>query len=1353
MNSKNPHLIKSYNQLPELSQLVVNLFVIKFSGVIKYDVLRYLQGKIDAKITQKEYQNILNVLVQKELAVLSATGYDVAFGLKIELFPKLIKEVRYIKLLKIIQLEHNPFNFIPTTEYIRDFLSGYYLEEGKFSRDAHNRLISKSLEAAPLISEMLQYQEYDPVFMKWPVLLYEMLEHIQLLQVLYNQDFIGTINFFERNPCFEGLFDQVSIIKAEILFQSGKIREADKLIENLNNTASLLLKSQIELFKGHHELSVICYEKAQTTDKDGAKMSKIDFNLYYEFLYWLNFALNPKSANQKKIDVAINKKSKSKFSDDHFLLPLLFFLKKDSAQAEAKFRQINTASCFATNNFKSVFYLILSYIIYGELNSGFQTLAQNTGFKLYGAKRWLLLRELNFIIEKSEYNIEMFRVPKDIDLGAAACLMSRFRIPEKWEQLLDGLLNLTGGKVEGRKKEAASTRVCYSVNMDQGYIQPVIQTVNAKGEWTSGRNIALKRFKDQQVDGMTEQDRRVAAFITDYSGYYGPNEYHMDFNKAIAELCGHPYLFLNSNPSVSVQLVKAQPEISTENGKFGIKLKTNIQTTDQRQILVKETQTRYKLIHLSAQQHAIIRMINQGITIPEKGKSKLIETVSGLSGVMTVHSDFAEENAEVKAIEADSRIRIQIVPIGDGLKAQMFVKPLGTEPPYVKPGRGGKVVYGMVDKERCQAVRDLKAENANAVKLTNAVSAFIDADLIEDAELFSDPYDCFNLLEILNANQDIAIVEWPEGEHFRMKKSASFANLSLRIKGKSQWFELDGELTIDEGTVLTLKELLSLNRKSKGRFIELKKDEFLALSEELKKHLDELESYSTIDKNGVTVNRFASHALEEITARAGSFKTDKSWKEFQKRIKSNISDDVQVPATLDAELRTYQEEGFRWMARLKTWDAGACLADDMGLGKTVQAIAMMLHLAENGPIMVVCPASVVPNWGSELQKFAPSLNIVNLKSGSRENSFSSLAAFDVMVITYGLLQSEEKRISEITWAMAVLDEAHAIKNTQTKSSKAAMNIQAGFKLALTGTPIQNHLGELWNLFNFCNPGLLGTLAQFTDRYVKTEIPAQKNHLKKLITPFILRRTKNKVLDELPPKTEITHSVTLSEKELAFYEALRREAINIIENCDGKSGQQHLQALAEITKLRLACCNTALVNKEIQLPSAKLEAFFEIVEELRANKHRALVFSQFIGHLAIVRKELDKQGISYQYLDGSTSIPDRQLAVKAFQSGKGELFLISLKAGGLGLNLTAADYVLHLDPWWNPAIEDQASDRAHRIGQLRPVTIYRLVAKNTIEEKILKLHSTKRDLAGSLLDGTDQSARLSTADLLNLLKEV
>lgn len=1352
MELNSNQLLKSYQSLPKLSQKVINVLVIKYSGLSHYSTPGYFQERIEFNTTQREYLKILKDLTHKELVIRSVNSYDVPFLLKAELFPKLAKEKEYAKLFDDIQKEYYPFGNNPITGYIRNFLYGYFFRENTYSRDATNQLISKAYEAAPLIVKLLHYPEYDPVFIQSPVLLYELLENISLYNVMQFQDANPVEQFFDRNPAFEGLFNQVAIQKAEMLFQLGKIVEANKIIGTLYNTPSLLLKSKIELFCGNFELSVVCYEKAQITDRDGSKMSKMEFNLYHEFLYWLNFVFIPRSINHKKLESAINKKTKSKNSNDYLFLPLLYYLKNDIAMAEASFKQINPASCFSTINIISVYYLLLSYVIHGKISPDLHSLIHTAANRLSICQQWLFLQDINFIIEKSGLKLAIFPIPADPDDKGHSALMGRLTIPEKWEQMLDGLLSITSKKSETPNKEMSTARVCYFVNMEKSILQPVSQSMNAKGVWSSGRNIALKRFKDQQVEGMTEQDRKVAATITYHASYYGATEYDLDFDKAIAELCGHPYLFLFSNPSVSVELIKAQPEIITEKGKHGILLKTNINASDQRTVLVKETQTRYKLISLSSEQLAIIRIINQGVTIPEKGKAKLIQTVSGLSSLMTVHSDFVEENEALQSIEADSRIRIQIVPIGDGLKVQMYVKPLGIEPPYLKPGSGGKVVYGLVEGKRCQAVRNMKAENDNANQLINALSSFIDVDLIEEAEHFSDPYQCLSLLEILNDHQDIAVVEWPEGEHFKMKKSASFANLNLRIKGKGQWFELDGELTVDEATVLSLKELLILNRRSKGRFLELKKDEFLALTEELKKHLNELESYSIIDKSGLTINRFASHALEEITTKAGSFKTDKTWKEFQKQMKANTAIEVPVPATLDAELRPYQEEGFRWMTRLKAWNAGACLADDMGLGKTVQAIAMMLHLAENGPILVVCPASVVPNWGSELQKFAPTLNIVNLKAGNREDVFAALSAFDVLVITYGLLQSETERVSKINWAMAVLDEAHAIKNTQTKSSKAAMNIQADFKLALTGTPIQNHLGELWNLFNFCNPGLLGTLPQFTDRYVKSELPAQKNHLKKLITPFILRRTKNKVLDELPPKTEITHTVVLSEKEMAFYETLRREAIETLENTGGPNGQQHLQALAEITKLRLACCNTLLVNKDIHLPSAKLEAFFEILEELRANKHRALVFSQFVMHLSIVRAELDKQGISYQYLDGSTSIPDRQEAVKAFQAGKGELFLISLKAGGLGLNLTAADYVLHLDPWWNPAIEDQASDRAHRIGQLRPVTIYRLVAKNTIEEKILKLHSTKRDLADSLLDGTDQSARLSTADLLNLLRE-
>jgi SNF2 family DNA or RNA helicase len=319
-----------------------------------------------------------------------------------------------------------------------------------------------------------------------------------------------------------------------------------------------------------------------------------------------------------------------------------------------------------------------------------------------------------------------------------------------------------------------------------------------------------------------------------------------------------------------------------------------------------------------------------------------------------------------------------------------------------------------------------------------------------------------------------------------------------------------------------------------------------------------------------------------------------------------------------------------------------------------------------------------------------------------------------------------------------------------------MHLQGQFKLLTTGTPIENHLAELWNLFRFINPGLLGSLESFNQRFA---IPIERyqdrqarNKLKKLIQPFLLRRTKNQVLEQLPSRTEIALHVDLSQAEMAFYEALRQQALSKLTALDAPSGQKHLQILAEIMKLRRACCHTRLVMPDSQLPSAKLQVFGEVLDELLDNKHKALVFSQFVDHLRLIRDYLDEHGIHYQYLDGSTPTGQRKKRVDAFQAGAGDVFLISLKAGGTGLNLTAADYVIHMDPWWNPAVEDQASDRVHRIGQQRPVTIYRLVAKDTIEEKIVDLHQHKRDLADSLLEGADLTGKMSADELLRLLSE-
>lgn len=440
------------------------------------------------------------------------------------------------------------------------------------------------------------------------------------------------------------------------------------------------------------------------------------------------------------------------------------------------------------------------------------------------------------------------------------------------------------------------------------------------------------------------------------------------------------------------------------------------------------------------------------------------------------------------------------------------------------------------------------------------------------------------------------------------------------------------------------------------------------------------------------------------------------------------------------------------------WGVGACLADDMGLGKTLQALAVILERAHQGPTLIVAPASVCQNWINEANRFAPTLQPLLFGKGDRQTMADALKPFDMLVCSYTLMQQEGEMLSKIQWATSVLDEAQAIKNQNTKRSKAAMDLNSSFRIITTGTPIENHLGELWNLFNFINPNMLGNLQSFNERFA---IPIERNNdkdrrrqLQRLIQPFILRRRKNQVLEELPSKTEIALSVELSKEELAFYEAIRQSAIQKIEAMkDYNEGTQRIQILAEIMRLRQAACNPELVSPNININSSKLQLFAEVVTELLENGHKALVFSQFVGHLRIIERKVQELGIKYQYLDGQTPVQNRQKLVDDFQRGNGDLFLISLKAGGVGLNLTAADYVIIMDPWWNPAVEDQAADRAHRIGQQRPVTIYRLITQSTIEEKIVQLHTQKRDLADSLLEGTDSSGRLSSEELLRLIKEI
>jgi SNF2 family DNA or RNA helicase len=632
-------------------------------------------------------------------------------------------------------------------------------------------------------------------------------------------------------------------------------------------------------------------------------------------------------------------------------------------------------------------------------------------------------------------------------------------------------------------------------------------------------------------------------------------------------------------------------------------------------------------------------------------------------------------------------------------------------------------------------------------------------DSFEEEWHLENPEDCLEVMLELEALKDDIVLEWPEGVRFSVIGKATTDHFRLNIKQQKEWFVATGEICLDEKMVIDMQKLLALIDSSPGRFIEIQDGQVVALTNMFKKHLLELKQYSVQHKKGARFHPLAALVLEGITSEVGQLKSDQAWKDHVTSLKSKEIVTPQVPSTLQTDLRDYQILGYQWLWKLSQWGVGACLADDMGLGKTIQAMALLLQYASSGPSLVVAPTSVCLNWKSEMNRFAPTLNAVQLGTGDRNKQIDKLTRFDVMLCSYGLLQQEQVAdlLCRKQWNIIILDEAQAIKNNMTKRAKAAMELQGAFKLVMTGTPIENHLGELWSLSNFINPGFLGTRQQFEGKFAlpieKEKDPRIKHYLKKMIQPVVLRRTKSQVLDELPPRTEIDLPVKLSQEEMAFYEAIRLAALERITDAENdQRGSRHLKLLAEITKLRQACCSSTLVSQDIDLPSSKLSVFGEKLEELLENNHKTLVFSQFVSHLKIIRDYLDKNDVSYQYLDGQTPAKKRKSAIDAFQAGIGDVFLISLKAGGTGLNLTAADFVVHMDPWWNPAVEDQASDRAHRIGQKRPVTIYRLIAQNTIEEKIVALHRSKRDLADSLLDGSDISSKMATNELLKLISE-
>lgn len=937
---------------------------------------------------------------------------------------------------------------------------------------------------------------------------------------------------------------------------------------------------------------------------------------------------------------------------------------------------------------------------------------------------------------------------------------------KNWERTLKALISFGSTNPEAsRGRGEKASRIVWLVTGNENHlaIQPVEQKQTARG-WTGGRNMALKRLSEEgmALEYLSPQDREIVGCLKKYrsAGYYGSEYYEFDTVRAIRAMVGHPLVFQGDNREEQISVSKGEFVFEVTRQKKGLSVRLIPEITSESGAFIHwEKNHRLLLFEPSTDQRRIAGIIGERLMVPKEGEAQVLAAITAVSPHVAVHSDVAGENSAVATVAPDARIQVMLRPYAAGISLELLLLPLGEGGPRFCPGRGGRTVIAEVKGKKLQTSRKLEDERELCSRLVDACPTLLSGEARDGIWRMEGVELSLELLEELHAvvtrNDGMFCINWPEGERLRLKGRAEWPKLKLSVHSGREWFSLSGELSVSDDEVLSLQRLMELVEGTPGRFVQLAEGEFLSLTEEFRRKLQDLGRL--IEKNGRFTPLIAP-LIDDTLQGAAGMKGDKHWKGDMARFRSSQELLPIVPPSLEAELRDYQREGFDWLSRLAHWGVGACLADDMGLGKTVQALALLLTRAATGPALVLAPTSVCLNWESEARRFAPTLLPRIFGAGNRKEFIASLAPFDLVICSYTLFQQESQLLTEVNWETAVLDEAQAIKNMTTKRSQAAMQLKAGFRVAMSGTPVENRLDELWNLFHFLNPGLLGSHKSFSSRF---SIAIEKNGdktartlLKRLIRPFILRRTKSQVLEELPPRTEIVLRVELSREESAFYEALRRNAVEKLSATgDAPSGERQIRILAEIMRLRRACCNPLLVLPAREIASSKLAAFRELVTELLENGHRVLVFSQFVDHLTILRRSLENDGISYQYLDGATPPKERQLRVAAFQRGEGDLFLISLKAGGVGLNLTAADYVIHMDPWWNPAVEDQASDRAHRIGQTRPVTVYRLVANNTIEEKIVALHHQKRDLADSLLEGAETSARVSADDLLELLRDV
>ncbi|MEC7984455.1 MAG: DEAD/DEAH box helicase [Myxococcota bacterium] len=865
-------------------------------------------------------------------------------------------------------------------------------------------------------------------------------------------------------------------------------------------------------------------------------------------------------------------------------------------------------------------------------------------------------------------------------------------------------------------------------------LEPVWCHTTSKGEWKQ-KKADIKTLRTNTDLFSEERELLQLLWPNEGENLKGISSGHKQalIHQAIRKLVLHPRVFLGSKSNQTIEVVESELKLYLfkENGRLIFKVccgatflnfaefhaLTKNRIAGQIWILLEDNSC--KIFNLSLKKQSIIKSLFS-TSLPIEALDEIKLRLSSLNEIVPV---ILSEPLRGKAFPTSSEtiFRVEFLR-SNTMKVDVKVRPFKN---LYDIGEPPKQIYEYVEGKQVFGIRNLSLENSTLEKKLSTIGL----EPTKRTWQIKSNEAILRLLDLLKENQ--YPVEWVGHTVHEAQPKDLFTKISARQQG----FSISGHIRMEDiDSNVDLKDLLISVRDNRP-FIALSGAKWLLLNDELRRRL--LILADTIHPKQQELFLSQQHIPIVDTILPDTDKP-KDWILRANRLKNPLS----PPALTDLQttLRPYQEEAYHWLFNLSQWSPGACLADDMGLGKTVQTLAFLS--TQKGPFIVVGPTSLTMNWYYETKKFCSKLDPIIYKGSKRKNFLLFLRENTLLITSYSLLSRDLDVLKAHSFSVLVLDEAQAVKNPQTERAKAAQALPARFKLTLSGTPIENHLLDIWSLFHITNPGLLGSKAQFFKRFIETN---RRKALSRLLNPFLLRRLKGQVAKDLPEKIEIEEYIDLSPPERELY---NKSHMALLSKINILRPESRFQMLSALTRLRQLACHPRLIDPNFPSQSTKLERAIDLILQMKALNRKVLIFSQFVQLLKLFRPRLIQEEIQFCYLDGSLSIERREEEIQRFQNEDITCFLISLKAGGSGLNLSMASEVILLDPWWNPAVEAQAADRSHRIGQKNNVSIYRLISRNTIESAILKLHQQKNEIAVDLLQDSDKLPSLN--EIRNIL---